>query len=73
MAHSSPTMTALLDSRQAKKQEAFIDNPSGYIKLVLWRGHADSVSEGSTQLFDKVTVKLTHQEKYLDTRKSDAK
>lgn len=66
-------MTALLDSRQAKKQEAFIDDPSGYIKLMLWRGHADSVSEGSTQLFDKVTVKLTHQEKYLDTWKSDAK
>lgn len=61
VAHLSPTRTALLDSGPVKKQEAFINDPSGYIKLVLWGRHADSVSEGSTHLFDKVRVKLAHE------------
>lgn len=71
VAHLSPTRTVLLDAGPVKKQEAFINDPSGYIKLVLWGSHADSVSEGSTRLFDKVRVKLAHQEKYLNTPKNE--
>lgn len=71
VAHLSPARTAILESGPVKKQEAFINDPSGYIKLVLWGRHVDSVSECSTYLFDKVKVKLAHQEKYLNTPKNE--
>ena len=54
-----------------KKQEAFINDPSGYVKLVLWGNHTDSLNEGATYLFNKVRVKVMNEEKYLNTPKNE--
>lgn len=67
----SATKTVVLQSNPVKKQEAFVNDPSGYVKLVLWGNHADTLTEGSTYLFDKVRVKVINEERYLNTPKNE--
>lgn len=70
--HLSATKTIVLQSHPVKKQEGFINDPSGYIKLVLWGNHTDTLKEGCTYLFDKIRVKVINEEKYLNTPKNES-
>ena len=67
MEHLSATKTVVLQSNPVKKQEAFINDPFGYVRLVLWGNHNDTLTEGSTYLLDKVWVKVINEERYLNT------
>ena len=37
---------------ELKKQEGYISDPSGYIKIIFWGSHSDTVQQGAT-FFDK--------------------
>ena len=52
-----------------KKQEAVIVDPTGFMKVILWGMHVDSVREGGTYVFDKLRVKVSKGERYLNTPK----
>ena len=67
----SGVKTLVLQSNPVKKQEAYISDPTGYIKLVVWGDHAGTLEEGKTYYFDKVRVKLSHQERYINTPKNE--
>ena len=69
--HLSANKTVVLQSHPVQMQEAFIKDPSGYIKLVLSGNHTDTLKERSTHLFNKVTVKVINEEKYLNTTKNE--
>lgn len=71
MEHVSATKTVVLQSNPVKKQEAFINDPFGYARLVLWGNHNDTLTEGSTYLLDKVWVKVINEERYLNTPKNE--
>ena len=71
MEHLSATKTVVLQSNPVKKQEAFINDPFGYVRLVLWGNHNHTLTEGSTYLLDKVWVKVINEERYLNTPKNE--
>lgn len=71
MEHLSATKTVVLQSNPVKKQEVFINDQFGYVKLVLWGNHNDTLTEGSTYLLDIVWVKVINEERYLNTRKNE--
>ena len=54
-----------------KKQECYITDPSGFVKLILWGSHTASVQQGSTYTFDKVRLREYQGEKYLNTPKQE--
>eukprot|EP00794_Sanderia_malayensis_P004491 gene4491-5086_t len=54
-----------------KKQEAVLVDPTGYMKVILWGNHVDSVREGAAYVFDKLCVKISRGERYLNTPKMD--
>ena len=54
MEHLSATKTVVLQLNPVKKQEVFINDQFGYVKLVLWGNHNDTLTEGSTYLLDIV-------------------
>ena len=67
----SATKTVVFDETSAKKQQCFIVDPSGFIKLVLYGKHTDTVEEGKVYQFKKVRVKATKNERYVNTPKNE--
>lgn len=67
----SNTKTIVLRGNPVKKQEGYIVDPTGNIKIVLWGTHTDTIAECSTYYFDKVRVKVSNQERYLNTPKCE--
>ena len=63
--------TLVLQSNPVKKQEDYISDPTDFIKLVLWGDHAGTLDQGQTYYFDKIRVKVVHQERYLNTPKNE--
>ena len=49
----------------------FVCNPSGFMKVILWGEHTDTVEENKTYVFNKVRVCVTSNERYLSTPKTD--
>lgn len=67
LCHLSGTKKIIIQGFQVKKQEGYIANPSGYIKIIFWGNHTDKVKQGSTYFFNKVRVKVSQDQKYLNT------
>jgi hypothetical protein len=67
----SAVKNVIFDKNPVKKQQCYIVDPSGFIKLIIWRSHVDTVEEGETYNFEKVRVKVTKNEKYVNTPKSE--
>ena len=65
------TKTVVLQTSNVKKQEGYIADPSGYIKIIFWGSHTDAVEEGSTYVFNKLRVKVSQNQMYLNTPKQE--
>ena len=52
------TKTVVLQTSNVKKQEDYIADPSGYIRIIFWGSHTDAVEEGLTYVFKKLRVKI---------------
>ena len=57
------------DSEPLKKQEAFIVDQTGHIKVVLWAEHTGQLEQGKTYLFKNLRLKQNNGVKYLNTPK----
>ena len=64
------TKTVALQTSNVKKQ-GYIADPSGYIKIIFWGSHTDAVEEGSTYVFNKLRVKVSQNQMYLNTPKQE--
>lgn len=71
VAHLSATKTVILQGSPVKKQEGYIADPTGYIKIVFWGNHTDAVEPHSTYFFDKLRLKAQRSERYLNTPKNE--
>lgn len=65
----SATKTVVLQSSHVRKQEGYIADPTGYIKIIFWGSHADATEQGSTYMFNKLRVKVSQNQLYLNTPK----
>ena len=65
------TKTVVLQTSNVKKQEGYIADPSGYIKVIFWGSLTDAVEEGSTYVFNKLRVKVSQNQMYLNTPKQE--
>ena len=54
-----------------RKQEGYIADPTGYIKIILWGNHADSIDQNSTYTFNKLRVKVSQNQIYVNTPKQE--
>ena len=73
LAHLSATKKIIVQGSELKKQEGYIADPSGSIKIIFWGNHTDEVQQGSTYFFNKVRVKISQDQKYLNTPKQESK
>lgn len=64
-----PTKTTVLHKSSVRKQEGYLADPTGYIKVILWGIHADNIKKGATYLFNKLKVKLFQNEMYLNIQR----
>ncbi|XP_028408819.1 uncharacterized protein LOC114531404 [Dendronephthya gigantea] len=71
VAHLSATKVILMPSGALKKQEGFLVDPTGSIKLVLWRSHTDTIEVEKTYTFNQLRLKFQNSERYLNTPKAD--
>lgn len=71
LAHLGGTKKIIIQGSEVHKQEGYITDPSGHIKIILWGSHADTLQEGSTYFFNKVRVKVNQGQKYLNTPKPE--
>jgi len=53
------------------KQECYVVDPSGNIKIILWGKYANDVQEGKTYQFIKFRLKKYGQDLYLNTPQDD--
>ncbi len=67
----SSTKTVVLQGSIVKKQEGYIADPTGYMKVIFWGSHTDSIQQGSTYMFNKLRVKVSQNETYLNTPKQE--
>ncbi len=67
----SGTKTVLLQGNNVKKQEAFLADPTGYVKVILWGSHTDNVEKDLTYNFNKLRVKMYQNQMYLNTPKQE--
>ena len=72
LAHLSATKKIIVQGSELKKQEGYIADPSGSIKIIFWGNHTDEVQQGSTYFFNKVRVKISQDQKYLNTPKQES-
>ena len=63
--------TIVLGGQPVKKQEGCIVDPSGFIKVIFWGSHVDSVHQDATYIFNKLRLKSVRGERYLNTPKSE--
>lgn len=54
LAHLSATKKIIVQGSELKKQEGYIADPSGSIKIIFWGNHTDEVQQGSTYFFNKI-------------------
>ena len=52
------------------KQECFITDPTGSIKLILWESQVATLENNVTYLFNNIKLKLFNNERYLNPPKS---
>ena len=71
IAHLSATKTIVIQDFPVKKQEGYIVDPSGYIKIIFWGEHVDSVTPQSTYFFSNLRMKVSQNQRYLNTPKQD--
>ena len=64
-----PTKTTVLHKSSVRKQEGYLADPTGYIKVILWGIHADNIKKGANYLFNKLKVKLFQNEMYLNIQR----
>ena len=69
--HLSATKTIVIQDSPVKKQEGCIVDPSGYIKIIFWGEHVDSVTPQSTYFFSNLRMKVSQNQRYLNTPKQD--
>lgn len=69
--HLSGTKTIVIQDFPVKKQEGCIVDPSGYIKIIFWGEHVDSVTPQSTYFFSNLRMKVSQNQRYLNTPKQD--
>lgn len=69
--HLSAIKSVVLQGGPVRKQECYLSDPSGYIKLILWGKHADTIEENGTYFFNKVRVKVAKGERYVNTPKNE--
>ena len=67
-----PQRKFIVQGSELKKQEGYIADPSGSIKIIFWGNHTDEVQQGSTYFFNKVRVKISQDQKYLNTPKQES-
>ena len=72
LAHLSATKKIIVQGSELKKQGGFIADPSGSIKIIFWGNHTDEVQQGFTYFFNKVRVKISQDQKYLNTPKQES-
>ena len=72
LAHLSATKKIIVQGSELKKQEGYIADPSGSIKNIFWGNHTDEVQQGSTYFFNKVRVKISQYQKYLNIPKQES-
>ena len=72
LAHLSATKKIIVQRSELKKQEGYIADPSGSTKIIFWGNHTDEVQQGSTYFFNKVRVKISQDQKYLNTPKQES-
>ena len=70
VAHLNATKV-IIQGVEVKKQEGFINDASGYIKIVFWGKHTDKQEEGQRYIFNKIRVRENYGQKYLNTSKLD--
>lgn len=63
----SPTKTANIQNSPLKKQVGYISGPTGPIKIILWGKHADTLTATSTYFSNKIRVKVSQGQHYLNT------
>lgn len=68
--HLSATKTIVIQDSPVKKQEGYIVDPSGYIKIIFWGEHVDSVTPQSTYFFSNLRMKVSQNQRYLNTAKN---
>ena len=52
-----------------KKQEVLISDTTSSIKVILWESYIDTLTINSTYLFKNLKVKISRNERYLNTSK----
>ena len=65
LAHLTGIKRVIIQGSEVPKQEGYITDPSGHIKIILWGRHA--LQEGYTYFFNKVRIKVNQGQKYLNT------
>ena len=63
--------TIVLGGQPVKKQEGCIVDPSGFIKVIFWGSHVDSVHQDAMYIFNKLCLKTVCGERYLNTPKNE--
>ena len=69
LVHLSATKTSMLQGTSVRKQEGYIVNPTGYIKVIFWGNHTNTIDQGSTYFFNKLMLKQMQNHRYLNTPK----
>ena len=72
VAYLTPTKTAVIQGSPVKKQEGYISDPSGFIKVILWGNHTDTVTAQSTYFFNKLRVKVSQNQRHLNTPRQES-
>ena len=72
LAYLGGTKKILVQGSELKKQEGYIADPSGYIKIILWANHTDKLNQGSTYFFNKLRLKKNADQRYLNTPKQES-
>ena len=67
----SATKTVILQTAPVKNQPCYLIDPSGFMKLILWGSHTDTIEQNQTYVFNNIRVKVTKDERYLNTPKSE--
>ena len=65
--HLGRTKTIVIQGSPMRKQEGYIVNATEYIKIIFGSNHADAVTPQSNYFFNKVRVKVSQNQRYLNT------
>ena len=68
----SSVKKVIFNGNSVDKQQCYIVDPSGFIKLVIWGSHVDTVKVGETYTFNKVRVKVAKDKRYINMPKRES-